>query len=147
MPTLQVLKLKPALWSFILQPEESDEEHFQDIAEDGEDDTPKPRSPPAHTSQGPVVTHLGTPPRTVDNRAEAVPNQEEPMAALTSAIEQTGEGDEGAAVLNEGAAVSSEGGRKGPQYKAPGRNPLYCGAEYTCLWELGRVSSFVVKAC
>ena len=123
------------LWSFILQSEEADEEHFLDVVEDGED-TARPHSPSAPTTQDlATTTHPGTPgpPRTVDSRAEAVPSQEEPVATSASTVGQRGEG-------NWETAVSNEGRSKGPQYQANRRNPLYSGAEFTCLWELGRVS-------
>lgn len=133
--TLQVLKLKPALWSFILQSEEADEEHFHDVIEDGEA-APRPLSPSAPATQDPAGTQLGSPgpARTVDSRAEAVPSQEEPMATAASTVGQRGGG-------RGEAASSSEGRNTGPQYQANRRNPLYSGAECTCLWELGRVSS------
>jgi len=76
-----VLKSKPSLWSFVLQPQDSDLEHFVDVP--GED-------------------HLIPPPNHV----------------TTSTSHKT----------------------SGSVYKVSHRNPLYCGGEHTCLWELSVVS-------
>ncbi len=75
-----MLKIKPGLWSFVLQP--VDEEHFHDQEEEGE------------------------------------------------------EGGAGLSSLPRPGIVSVVGGGG---YLPSHRNPLYCRAEGTCLWELGRV--------
>ncbi len=77
-----MLKIKPGLWSFVLQP--VDEEHFHDQEEEGEEGE--------------------------------------------SSLPRPGTEKEG------GVSVVGGGG-----YLPSHRNPLYCRAEGTCLWELGRV--------
>lgn len=89
----QIVKHKPSLWSFILQSETSDEEHFTDV---------------------------GT-------------------ATLTSFDDgtQTRDGDpkEEGHVTMPGVHMT----QRGVGYRVAYRNPLYCGAEHTCLWELSQV--------
>ena len=80
---LQIVKEKPALWSFILSPEaEDEEEHFLDPPEEGE--------------------------------------------------EAKQESDE--------CKTEDDGGRS---YRGLHRNPLYCRAESSCLWELERVCDWI----
>ena len=69
---LQVLKSRQDLWSFILQAESSDEEHFVDV--------------------------------------------------------------------DEPATSPAEQGRSGCGYQPAARNPLFCKAETSCLWELARLT-------
>ena len=99
---VQVLKLRPALWSFILQSECTDLEHFSDAVEE----------------------------------------------TATSVRDGTSEGEE----PKEGSHGNSNRGHTGvggnwnkeegePPYNINHRNPLHCGAESTCLWELERVRS------
>lgn len=101
--TVQVLKLKPALWSFILQSESTDEEHFEDVPE------------------GKDVTSLSPPDSKGIRR-----NHEEQSCTVVATSK-----------LTESPGVRL-GGRQ--QYLMSHRNPLYCGAEGTCLWELANVS-------
>lgn len=76
---MQIVKEKPALWSFILSPEaEDEEEHFLDAPEEGE---------------------------------------------------EAGQGSEERKTVEDG----------GRSYRGLHRNPLYCRAESSCLWELERV--------
>ena len=96
------MKLKPALWSFILQPELTDEEHFEDVLED-DDDT--------------ILPHLSGAEEA--NRA-CVGVEKNSMDVVTG--------------------ESAQLGRK-QQYRVGHRNPLYCGAERSCLWELASVST------
>ena len=100
---VQVLKIKPMLWSFILQNESSDTEHFVDINEAAALDT----STTAHSDKEGGV-------------------EEDESAAETGGGGGGGDGD-GETVLQPLA------------YKLAARNPLYCGAETSCLWELARV--------
>ena len=84
------MKHKPSLWSFILQSERSDEEHFTDV------DTatlPSFKGTQSHDSD-PEEGHVTTP----DSRVT-----------------------------------------RGVGYCVAYRNPLYSGAEHTCLWELSQV--------
>ena len=96
------MKLKPALWSFILQPELTDEEHFEDVLEDDDD------------------TILPPPPGAEEASRDCVGVEKNSMDVVTSESVQLG--------------------RK-QQYRVGHRNPLYCGAERSCLWELASVST------
>ena len=82
------MKHKPSLWSFILQSERSDEEHFTDV-----DTTTLP------SFEG-IQSHSDDP---------------------------------------EGGHVT-----RGVGYRIAYRNPLYSGAEHTCLWELSQVHVHVL---
>lgn len=86
----QIMKQKPSLWSFILQSEISDEEHFTDV------DTA--RLPSLDGTQSP------------NNKTE-----------------------EGHVTTPKGHVTGGVG------YHVSHRNPLYSGAEHTCLWELSQV--------
>ena len=105
---VQVLKLKPALWSFILQSESTDEEHFEDVVvPEGNDHTSlSPRD-----SRGARRNHV---------------TMEEKKRTIAA----------------EGKLAGSPGDQsEGRQlYLMSHRNPSYCGAEGTCLWELASVS-------
>ena len=98
-PLVQVLKLRPGLWSFILQSESTDLEHFSDVVEE--------------TEKLPVNKNV-------------------------SEEEQSGGGGHG----NKGHQTYGGNGNKEDgdhSYIIDHRNPLHCGAENTCLWELERV--------
>ena len=82
------MKHKPSLWSFILQSERSDEEHFTDV------DTT--RLPSFEGTQSP------------DDKESHV-------------------------TVPDGHVT------RGVGYHVAHRNPLYSGAEHTCLWELSQV--------
>lgn len=81
----EVLKVKPSLWPFILQPGASDLEHFEDV---------------------PLPPHLDT---------------EETEQITSSPDHKTG---------------NTSHMTKASDYRIVHRNPLYCGAESSCLWEL-----------
>ena len=82
------MKHKPSLWTFILQSERSDEEHFRDV----------------DTSRLPICE--GT---------------------------QSPDDEEGHVTLPDSHMT------RGVGYHVAHRNPLYSGAEHTCLWELSQV--------
>ena len=84
------MKHKQSLWSFILQSERSDEEHFTDV-----DTTTLP------SSEG---------------------------------TQSHGDDPEGGHVTTPDDHVT-----RGVGYRLAYRNPLYSGAEHTCLWELSQV--------
>ena len=73
---IQVLKLRSILWSFILQPEASDEEFFTDV-------------------------------------------KEAPLEEVQLEVERS----------------------KSTAYQMGARNPLYCRAETSCLWELAKLQT------
>ena len=89
------MKHKPSLWSFILQSERSDEEHFTDV------DTTT------------LLSFEGT--------------------------QSHSDAPEGDHVTSPGDHVT-----RGVGYRIAYRNPLYSGAEHTCLWELSQVHVHVL---
>eukprot|EP00731_Ephydatia_muelleri_P028352 Em0019g1225a len=98
----EVLKLRPTLWSFILQSESTDLEHFSDVVEETEK----------------LV-----------------------VCGDVSEDEQSAGGGHG---NKEGhQTCSGHGNKEGGEssYIIDHRNPLHCGAESTCLWELERLSN------
>ena len=104
-PLVQVLKLRPTLWSFILQSESTDLEHFSDVVEETEK----------------LV-----------------------VCGDVSEDEQSAGGGHG---NKEGhQTCSGHGNKEGGEssYIIDHRNPLHCGAESTCLWELERVRPHLV---
>ena len=99
-PLVQVLKLRPALWSFILQSESTDLEHFSDVV----DETEK-------------------------------------LAVCGDVSEDEQSAGGGHGNKEEHQTYDGHGNKEGgePPYIIDHRNPLHCGAENTCLWELERV--------
>ena len=104
-----MLKLKPSLWSFILQPEVTDEEHFEDVLEDNGDTILLPPPGPEGASKDCVTVE-----------------------------------DKGGMDVVAGKLTQLQGRQ---QYRVGHRNPLYCGAERTCLWELASVSNKTWHHC
>ncbi len=90
--TTQVLKVKPSLWPFILQPTTSDLEHFVDVPLSSDSDSGNDDKVPVASSQDHVTK------------------------------------------------ISDNVARDSSSYQIMNRNPLYCKAETSCLWELNRVS-------
>ncbi len=92
---MQVLKVKPSLWPFILQPTTSDLEHFVDVPLSSDSDS---------------------------GNDDEVP--------VTSTHDHVTKNNDNKNIIT----------RDSSSYQIMNRNPLYCKAETSCLWELNRVS-------